>query len=98
MVEYEMTRKQVYNLMGVNPKLPRKKEGMKTYYSKKHVDTLLKPSEDLSLYYTAFEVVEKYHIELRRLYKVEKRIGFRSYSSSRRIWYFKEDVDVFFQQ
>ena len=98
MVEYEMTRKQVYNLMGVNPKLPRKKEGMKTYYSKKHVDTLLKPSEDLSLYYTAFEVVEKYHIELRRLYKVAKRIGFRSYSSSGRIWYFKEDVDAFFQQ
>lgn len=98
MVEYEMTRKQVYNLMGVNPKLPRKKEGMKTYYSKKHVDTLLKPSEDLSLYYTAFEVVEKYHIELRRLYKVAKRIGFRSYSSSGRIWYIKEDVDAFFQQ
>jgi hypothetical protein len=84
--------------MGVNPKLPRKKEGMKTYYSKKHVYTLLKPSEDLSLYYTAFEVVEKYHIELRRLYKAAKRIGFRSYSSSGRIWYFKEDVDAFFQQ
>lgn len=98
MVEYEMTRKQVYNLMGVNPKLPRKKEGLKTYYSKMHVDSLVKPSEDLSLYYTAAEVVEKYHIELRRLYKVAKRIGFRSYSRSGRIWYFKDDVDVFFLQ
>lgn len=98
MVEYEMTRKQVYNLMGVNPKLPRKKEGLKTYYSKMHVDSLLKPSEDLSLYYTAAEVVEKYHIELRRLYKVAKRIGFRSYFRSGRIWYFKDDVDVCFLQ
>lgn len=98
MVEYEMTRKQVYNLMGVNPKLPRKKEGLKTYYSKMHVDSLLKPSEDLSLYYTAAKVVEKYHIELRRLYKVAKRIGFRSYFRSGRIWYFKDDVDVCFLQ
>ena len=31
MTEYEMTRKQVYNLMGVNPKLPRRKEGLKTF-------------------------------------------------------------------
>ncbi len=64
MVEYEMTRKQVCNFIGVNPKLPRKKDGLKTYYSKKHVDTLLKPSEDLSLYYAAYEVTEKYHMNL----------------------------------
>ena len=94
MSEYEMTRKQVYNLMGVNPKVPRKKAGQKTCYSKIHIDRLLKPSEDLSFYYTPTEVVEKYHIELRRLYKVAKRLGFRSYSSSGRIWYLKEDVDA----
>ena len=96
MTEYEMTRKQVYNLMGVNPKLPRKKVGLKTFYSKKHVDKLLQPSEDLSLYYTPSEVVDKYHIELRRLYKVAKRLAFKTYSASGRIWYLKEDVDGFF--
>ena len=97
MTEYEMTRKQVYNLMGVNPKLPRRKEGLKTFYSKRHVDKLLKPSEDLSLYYTPSEVMDKYHIEIRRLYKVAKRLAFKTYSASGRIWYLKEDVDAFFE-
>ena len=49
-----------------------------------------------ALYYTPSEVVDKYHIELRRLYKVAKRLAFKTYSASGRIWYLKEDVDGFF--
>ena len=96
-VEFGMTRKQVYNFTGSHKSLPKKKESGITYYSKKHVDNLLHHKVSSSDYYTAVEVVDKYGIDLRRLYKLAKRIGFDSYSTSGRIWYKKSDVDAYFQ-
>ena len=95
-VEYGITRKQVYTFTGSH-KLPKKKENGITYYSKKHVDNLLRPKVDMHDFYTPIEVVDKYGIDLRRLYKVAKRMGFESYTSSGKIWYKKSDVDAFFQ-
>ena len=94
--EFAMTRKQVYNFTGTHKSLPKRKDSGITYYSKKHVDGILKPKVDPNEYYTAAEVSEKYGIELRRLYKIAKRIGFSSYTSSGKIWYKKDDVDTFF--
>jgi hypothetical protein len=95
-LEFAMTRKQVYNFTGTHKSLPKRKDSGITYYSKKHVDGILKPKVDPDDYYTAAEVSEKYGIELRRLYKIAKRIGFSSYTSSGKIWYKKDDVDTFF--
>ena len=96
-VEFGLTRKQVYNFTGTHKSLPKKKENGITYYSKKHVDNLLRPKVDMHDYYTPAEVVDKYGIDLRRLYKVAKKIGFDSYTSAGKIWYKKADVDAFFQ-
>ena len=95
-LEFAMTRKQVYNFTGTHKSLPKRKEAGITYYSKKHVDSILKPKVDPDDYYTAAEVSEKYGIELRRLYKIAKRIGFSCYTTSGKIWYKKSDVDAFF--
>ena len=95
-LEFAMTRKQVYNFTGTHKSLPKRKDSGITYYSKKHVDSILKPKVDPDDYYTAAEVSEKYGIELRRLYKIAKRIGFSSYTTSGKIWYKKDDVDTFF--
>jgi excisionase family DNA binding protein len=95
-LEFAMTRKQVYNFTGTHKSLPKRKDSGITYYSKKHVDGILKPKVDPDDYYTAAEVSEKYGIELRRLYKIAKRIGFSSYTTSGKIWYKKDDVDTFF--
>ena len=97
MIEFGLTRKQVYNFTGTHKSLPKKKENGITYYSKKHVDNLLRPKVDMHDFYTPIEVVDKYGIDLRRLYKVAKRMGFESYTSSGKIWYKKLDVDAFFQ-
>ena len=97
MTEFGLTRKQVYNFTGTQKSLPKKKENGITYYSKRHVDNLLRPKVDMHDYYSPAEVVDKYGIDLRRLYKVAKRIGFDSYTSSGKIWYKKADVDAFFQ-
>lgn len=95
-LEFAMTRKQVYNFTGTHKSLPKRKDSGITYYSKKHVDGILKPKVNPDDYYTAAEVSEKYGIELRRLYKIAKRIGFSSYTTSGKIWYKKDDVDTFF--
>lgn len=97
MTEFGLTRKQVYNFTGTHKSLPKKKENGITYYSKRHVDNLLRPKVDMHDYYSPAEVVDKYGIDLRRLYKVAKRVGFDSYTSSGKIWYKKADVDAFFQ-
>ena len=95
-LEYSMTRKQIYNFMGSHPNIPRKKQAKITYYSKLHVDSLLKCDTKMDLYYSAMEVVERYGIELRRLYKVAKKFKIASFTRSGRIWYLKSDIDRFF--
>lgn len=94
--EFGMSRKQVYNFTGTHRNIPKKKESGITYYSKKHIDNLLKHKVDPEEYYTASEVSERYGIEISRLYKIAKRMRFTSYHTSGRIWYKKTDVDVFF--
>ena len=70
--KFGMTLSAIYNFASKNA-IPKKKEGIMVYYSKKHVDIakgISKPEE--TLYYTVAEAMEKFHLTRDQLYHYVK--------------------------
>lgn len=90
---FGLERKSVYNLTFVN-KIPKKKEHRTTYYSKKHIDKIFLMRIGLDEnFYPAQVASEKSGLELRRLYKVVKRLGIPTRSFGGRLWISKKPFD-----
>ncbi len=70
--KFGMTLSAIYNFASKNA-IPKKKEGIMVYYSKKHVDIakgISHPEE--TLYYTVAEAMEKFHLTRDQLYHYVK--------------------------
>ncbi|WP_106484849.1 helix-turn-helix domain-containing protein [Bacteroides sp. Marseille-P3684] len=70
--KFGMTMSAIYNFASKNA-IPKKKEGIMVYYSKKHVDIakgISQPEE--TLYYTVAEAMEKFHLTRDQLYHYVK--------------------------
>ena len=70
--KFGMTLAAIYNFASKNA-IPKKKEGIMVYYSKKHVDIakgISQPEE--TLYYTMAEAMEKFHLTRDQLYHYVK--------------------------
>ena len=70
--KFGMTLSAIYNFASKNA-IPKKKEGIMVYYSKKHVDIakgISQPEE--TLYYTVAEAMEKFHLTRDQLYHYVK--------------------------
>lgn len=70
--KFDMTLSAIYNFASKNA-IPKKKEGIMVYYSKKHVDIakgISQPEE--TLYYTVAEAMEKFHLTRDQLYHYVK--------------------------
>ena len=70
--KFGMTLSAIYNFASKNA-IPKKKEGIMMYYSKKHVDIakgISQPEE--TLYYTVAEAMEKFHLTRDQLYHYVK--------------------------
>ena len=70
--KFGMTLSAIYNFASKNA-IPKKKEGIMVYYSKKHVDIAkgISQPED-TLYYTVAEAMEKFHLTRDQLYHYVK--------------------------
>lgn len=90
---FGLERKSVYNLTFTN-KIPKKKVYRTTYYSKTHIDRIFLSRIGLEEnFYSAQAASEMSGLELRRLYKVVKRLGIPTRSLGGRLWISKTQFD-----
>lgn len=93
MANYGMERRSVYNFV-FSKQIPKKKDGNKAKYSKKHVDDILSNTGVVTDdYYTAEQIEAKYSFDKRRLYKIISRIGIPKLNLNGKLWVEKKAFD-----